>query len=111
MATSKSKKPANAGAQTNGTQDGAPDGGEQVTAAPVETAASEEPATAATAGGVHAEVQAAVKAAADAGDHPAHAALSGIETSLVELRMKLASFEHVISEDVQAVIAKIKAFL
>lgn len=69
------------------------------------------PATAATAGGLHAEVQAAVKTADEAGDHAAHAALSGIETVLVELRMKLVNFEHVVHDDVQAIIAKIKAFL
>jgi len=61
--------------------------------------------------GLFAEIQAAVKSAAGAGDHAAHGALSAIETCFVDLRTRMASIEEGVSDDVRAVIAKIKAVL
>lgn len=69
------------------------------------------PEAAAAPAGLFAEVQDSIKAAVEAGDHATHGALAAIETCFVDLRARMAALEQGASDDVKAVIAKIKAIL
>ncbi len=61
--------------------------------------------------GLLAEVQAALKGAVQAGDNAAHGALAAIETGIGDLRSLVVALERDVSDDIKAVIAKVKAVL
>lgn len=61
--------------------------------------------------GLLAEVQASIKTALEAGDNAAHGVLAALETGIGDLRHLVTALEQSASDEIKAVIAKIKAVL
>lgn len=80
-------------------------------AAAPEAAGADAADVAETPQGFLAEVQSALKGAVQAGDNAAHGALAALETGIGDLRSLLVAVEREASDDIKAMIAKIKAVL
>lgn len=60
---------------------------------------------------LYAQIVAAAAATRHAGDHAAHGALLAIETSMIELKNRIAHVEDVLPDDARAIVDQLKAVL